>query len=144
MGFSRQDYWSRFPCSSPGDPPDPGIVLKPLSNSEGWQITWYKEMSMCRKVPRTKLIQSRVRVLDWSSGLSQAIDGSISVLLGFPWHWCSDLPLPWSISSNIGKYLEFHFALGVNFGVCKLLGRSFSLMMLWPWSLIYICISFIF
>ena len=25
MGFSRQEYWSRLPCSSPGDLPDPGI-----------------------------------------------------------------------------------------------------------------------
>ena len=25
MGFSRQEYWSRLPCSPPGDLPDPGI-----------------------------------------------------------------------------------------------------------------------
>ena len=25
MGFSRQEYWSRVPFPSPGDPPDPGI-----------------------------------------------------------------------------------------------------------------------
>ena len=25
MGLSKQDYWSGFPCSSPGDLPDPGI-----------------------------------------------------------------------------------------------------------------------
>ena len=24
-GFSRQEYWSGLPCSSPGDLPDPGI-----------------------------------------------------------------------------------------------------------------------
>ena len=29
MGFSRQDYWSRLPCSPAGDLPDPGI--KPTS-----------------------------------------------------------------------------------------------------------------
>ena len=29
MGFSRQEYWSRLPCSPPGDLPDPGI--KPAS-----------------------------------------------------------------------------------------------------------------
>ena len=28
-GFSRQEYWSRLPCPSPGDLPNPGI--KPLS-----------------------------------------------------------------------------------------------------------------
>ena len=25
MGFSRQEYWSRLPFSSPGDLPDPGM-----------------------------------------------------------------------------------------------------------------------
>ena len=29
MGFSRQEYWSRLPCSPPGDLPNPGI--KPMS-----------------------------------------------------------------------------------------------------------------
>ena len=29
MGFSRQEYWSRLPCSPPGDLPDSGI--EPLS-----------------------------------------------------------------------------------------------------------------
>ena len=29
MGFSRQEYWSGVPCSSPGDLPDPGI--KPMT-----------------------------------------------------------------------------------------------------------------
>ena len=25
MGFPRQEYWSRLPFPSPGDPPNPGI-----------------------------------------------------------------------------------------------------------------------
>ena len=29
IGFSRQEYWSRFPFSSPGDLPDPGIKFGP-------------------------------------------------------------------------------------------------------------------
>ena len=29
MGFSRQEYWSGWPCPPPGDLPDPGI--KPMS-----------------------------------------------------------------------------------------------------------------
>ena len=29
MGFSREEYWSGLPFSSPGDLPDPGI--KPMS-----------------------------------------------------------------------------------------------------------------
>ena len=28
MGFSRQEYWSELPSSSPGDLPDPGIELR--------------------------------------------------------------------------------------------------------------------
>ena len=28
MGFSRQEYWSGFPCPPPGDLPDPGIKLQ--------------------------------------------------------------------------------------------------------------------
>ena len=30
MGFSRQEYWSGLPFPSPGDLPDPGIVLTSL------------------------------------------------------------------------------------------------------------------
>ena len=30
MGFSRQEYWSEFPCPPPGDLPDPGIGLESL------------------------------------------------------------------------------------------------------------------
>ena len=30
MGFSRQEYWSRFPCPPPEDLPDPGIKLVSL------------------------------------------------------------------------------------------------------------------
>jgi len=29
MGFSRQEYWTAFPCPPPGDLPNPGI--KPVS-----------------------------------------------------------------------------------------------------------------
>ena len=27
MGFSRQEYWSGLPFPTPGDPPDPGLVV---------------------------------------------------------------------------------------------------------------------
>ena len=33
MGFSKQEYWSDLPCSSPGDLPDPGIELASLMSS---------------------------------------------------------------------------------------------------------------
>ena len=35
MGFSRQEYWSRLPCPSPGDLPDPG--LEPVPHVLDWQ-----------------------------------------------------------------------------------------------------------
>ena len=35
MGFSRQEYWSGLPCSSPRDPPDPGIKPESLA-SPAW------------------------------------------------------------------------------------------------------------
>ena len=32
MGFPRQEYWSKLPFPSPGEPPDPGIeLLSPVS-----------------------------------------------------------------------------------------------------------------
>ena len=35
MGFSRQEYWSGLPFSSPGDLPDPGIKLfSPVSQAD--------------------------------------------------------------------------------------------------------------
>ena len=33
MGFSREEYWSRFPCPPPGDLPDPGIKPASLPSS---------------------------------------------------------------------------------------------------------------
>ena len=32
MGFSRQEYWSRLPCSPTGDLPDPGIKSTSLES----------------------------------------------------------------------------------------------------------------
>ena len=31
MGFSQQEYWSGFPCSPPGNLPNPGIEMSLLS-----------------------------------------------------------------------------------------------------------------
>ena len=36
MGFSRQEYWSGLPFSSPGNLPDPGI--EPLLCLLRWQV----------------------------------------------------------------------------------------------------------
>ena len=50
MGFSRQEYWSGFLCSSPGDLPDPGIEFVSLMStcirrrvlylSATWEALW--------------------------------------------------------------------------------------------------------
>ena len=37
IGFSRQEYWSGFPCPPPGDLPDPGIESASLSLLH-WQV----------------------------------------------------------------------------------------------------------
>ena len=42
VGFSRQEYWSGWPCPSPGDLPDPGIEpesLMPLALASGFFTT---------------------------------------------------------------------------------------------------------
>ena len=49
MEFSRQEYWSEFPCSSPGALPDPGLNLQLLlalaggffTNSATWEAPVY-------------------------------------------------------------------------------------------------------
>jgi len=38
MGFSRQEYWSGFPFSSPGDLSHPGIEPTALAMSPAWQM----------------------------------------------------------------------------------------------------------
>ena len=42
MGFSRQEYWTGFPCPPPGDLPDPGIEpasLTPTALTSGFFTT---------------------------------------------------------------------------------------------------------
>ena len=39
MGFSRQEYWSGLPFSSPGNIPDPGIKPVPLTSNLHWQVS---------------------------------------------------------------------------------------------------------
>ena len=37
MGFSKQEYWSGFPCSPPGDLPHPGIEPRSIYISR-WML----------------------------------------------------------------------------------------------------------
>jgi len=59
LGFSRQEYWSGFPCLSPGDLADPGIErasLKSPSLAGGFFITsttWEAQFSVVAKTELT-------------------------------------------------------------------------------------------
>ena len=59
MGFSRQEYWSGFPCPSPGDLADPGIErmsLKSPALAGGFFITcapWEAQFSVVAKTELT-------------------------------------------------------------------------------------------
>ena len=54
MGFSRQEYWSRLPFSSPGDLSDPGIETESLASPAlaGWILyhytTWEALSYLCK------------------------------------------------------------------------------------------------
>ena len=54
MGFSRQEYWSGFPCPSPGNLADPGIErmsFKSPSLADGFFITsatWEAQFSVAK------------------------------------------------------------------------------------------------
>ena len=51
MGFSRQEYWSGFPCPPPGDLPNPWIEATSLrspalaggffTTGTTWEALWY-------------------------------------------------------------------------------------------------------
>ena len=42
LGFFRQEYWSGFPCSPPGDFPDPGIEPTSLTSTRiGRQVIYH-------------------------------------------------------------------------------------------------------
>ena len=57
VGFSRQEYWSGFPCPPPGDLPDPGIEPEPLrspvlasglfTSSATITVTWLDSKQIC-------------------------------------------------------------------------------------------------
>ena len=50
MGFSRQEYWSGFPCPPPGDLPSPGI--KPMSLVSPALAGGFFTTSAIREAPR--------------------------------------------------------------------------------------------
>ena len=38
MGFPRQEYWSGWPCTPPGDLPGPEIEPESLTSNLHWQV----------------------------------------------------------------------------------------------------------
>ena len=64
LGFSRQEYWSRLPCSSPRDLPNPGIkpvslmspalAMRFFTTSTTWEALWdiYGEQQKCFLQPQ--------------------------------------------------------------------------------------------
>ena len=59
MGFSRQEYWSGLPLSSPGDLPNPGIELRsPVLQAD----------SLTSELPRNlvKFEKKKKMLYDWT------------------------------------------------------------------------------
>ena len=55
MGFSRQEYWNRFPFPTPGDLPNPGIKPSSLASpalASGFFTTSTTHPSQCSGSPR--------------------------------------------------------------------------------------------
>ena len=97
MGFSRQEYWSEWPCPLPRDLPDPGIKFASLmspalagrffTTSTTWSTVWKWSRSVesdFLRPPWTVAYQAspgilQARVLEWvdisfSRGSSQSRD----------------------------------------------------------------------
>ena len=61
MGFSRQEYWRRLPCPSPGDLPDPWVeplTLMSLELAGGFfttSVTWEAWRTVWRFLKRLKI-----------------------------------------------------------------------------------------
>ena len=53
MGFSRQEYWSRLPCPSPGVLPDPGIESASL-NAPALACGFFTTNATCEATSVTK------------------------------------------------------------------------------------------
>ena len=71
MEFSRQEYWSGLPFSSPGDLPDPGIEPNSptlLSEPQGKPCFTLQEMlvqSLGQEDPLEKKMASHCSILAW-------------------------------------------------------------------------------
>ena len=115
MGFSRQEYWSGLPCSTPRALPDPGI--KPASHELQADSLPREQMGSPFKYYYNSNLSSDQEVIGWKQILrdnlfifafspvcSQIIPGGLKKLLYFEYLWrtVSQSFLP--ISSLLGNY----------------------------------------
>ena len=76
MGFSRQEYWSGWPCPPLGDLPNPGIKLTSLTSPAS-------EASFLTVISATREATSKVKLVIQPNQLAQKTVG-----WGLPW-WSS-------------------------------------------------------
>ena len=103
MGFSRQEYWSGFPCPPPEDLPDPGIKLESILSPalESWffttSITWETPPPTIQREKREgedsmyKQVPAFLEPLDRQEGQTHRWVNCIMVLLAMRW-WCVQIP----------------------------------------------------
>ena len=100
MKFSRQEYWSGLPCSSPGDLPDPGIESASLSTlpEKPKTLTWQP------------LATKQVRFLGQEDPLEKEIATHSSILAWrIPWTEGLAGHSPWGLKeSDTTKKLNMH------------------------------------
>ena len=65
MGFSRQEYWSRLPCLSPGDLPDPGIEPQVSCTAGRFFTNWATREILCNPMDYLKFILLSDVGKDW-------------------------------------------------------------------------------
>ena len=74
IGFSRQEYWSRLPCSPPGDLSDPGMESTFLISCIGRQVLYHQHhLGSPRRITATVTAKS----LQLCLTLCDPIDGSL-------------------------------------------------------------------
>ena len=96
MGFSRQEYWSRFPCPPPGDLPDPGIkptsLISPVLAIEFFttSATWEARVCVCVCVCVYNILLPKGGTSRWVSEVKLL---SCVRLFAIPWTVAYQAPL---------------------------------------------------
>ena len=125
MGFSRQEYWSGLPFSSPGDLPNPGIQLVYLMSNLPWQA------GSLPLVPHGKPMVApckNLKIFLWISSLLNTYFIAVQ-LLGLvrlpvtPWTTVHKASLSVTISWNLLKFMSIGSVMLSNYFIifCSLL-----------------------